>query len=488
MAAPSNSREQSRGYETSLAHGFRSLKSILVNSSTIYVAESMVNGSVYSLTVDGKNTKILAEDLKLPVGLATDSSSLYCGGFGAYSDLGGWHWGELKKIRLATRQIVDLAQSGYLDGIFSIAVSPPYVYYLCYWVGVPVRIPIDGGLIEYLDNGTLKDNQFVSTYAYGWQPMTLLATESNLYYSFQGNIYTRPTTDNGLITKLTTYPSYWSGESVDYIPSMVMDSQYIFFVNTITGFVRKVPLTGGNVVTLAEGLDHPNNIAVDDGYVYWNELGLNSGGGSIKRMPKNGGAITALVDGLGEVGGIALDKDFVYWTEGDSVNKIAKNATAPTFSPLMATSRTVTFIGNTVAMTGQLNSPADVSNVTLQYSLDNGKTWSLLAELSTDHNGNFSYDWKPAKEGEYLVRAIWNPSIRYQEVMTNSLIIVSITGDITGPSGLPDGTVNMRDVGYVAKRFGTTPSNPMWNPNADIDGNGIINMKDIGLVAKNFGK
>jgi hypothetical protein len=178
-------------------------------------------------------------------------------------------------------------------------------------------------------------------------------------------------------------------------------------------------------MTVAQGLDYPNNIAIDDQYLYWSELGLNSGGGSIKKMPKNGGTITTLVNGLGEVGGLALDKDYVYWTEGDSVNKIAKNATAPTFSPIMSTDKTETFPGQAVTITGQLNSPASASNVTLQYSLDNGKTWSLIAILSTGASGSFSYGWKPAKEGEYLVRAVWTPSIRYQEVIAESALTVA---------------------------------------------------------------
>jgi len=48
--------------------------------------------------------------------------------------------------------------------------------------------------------------------------------------------------------------------------------------------------------------------------------------------------------------------------------------------------------------------------------------------------------------------------------------------------------LDMRDVGYVAKMFGTDPSNPMWDSNADINEDGKIDMKDISTVAKEFGK
>ncbi len=46
----------------------------------------------------------------------------------------------------------------------------------------------------------------------------------------------------------------------------------------------------------------------------------------------------------------------------------------------------------------------------------------------------------------------------------------------------------MKDVAYVAKRFGSNPSSPLWDPNADLNDDGRFDMKDIAAVAKNFGK
>ena len=70
----------------------------------------------------------------------------------------------------------------------------------------------------------------------------------------------------------------------------------------------------------------------------------------------------------------------------------------------------------------------------------------------------------------------------------NCVILVTIPGDLTGPNGIPNGKVDMRDVAYVARRFGTTPSSALWDPNADIDDDGKIDMKDIAIVAGNFGQ
>jgi len=66
-------------------------------------------------------------------------------------------------------------------------------------------------------------------------------------------------------------------------------------------------------------------------------------------------------------------------------------------------------------------------------------------------------------------------------------IRVTITGDITGPDGIPDETVNMRDISMVAILFGVNTPDPKYDPNCDIIHDGTINMRDISLVAKLFG-
>lgn len=59
----------------------------------------------------------------------------------------------------------------------------------------------------------------------------------------------------------------------------------------------------------------------------------------------------------------------------------------------------------------------------------------------------------------------------------------SLPGDVVSPFGV----VDMKDVAYVAKRFGTNPSSPLWDPIADFDSSGKVDMKDIAVVARNFG-
>jgi hypothetical protein len=51
-----------------------------------------------------------------------------------------------------------------------------------------------------------------------------------------------------------------------------------------------------------------------------------------------------------------------------------------------------------------------------------------------------------------------------------------------------NGKVDMKDIGYVARRFMCTPTDPLWDPIADINSDGKIDMSDIGTVARHFGE
>jgi PKD repeat protein len=73
------------------------------------------------------------------------------------------------------------------------------------------------------------------------------------------------------------------------------------------------------------------------------------------------------------------------------------------------------------------------------------------------------------------------------------VINMTLIGDITGPEGVPDGRVDMRDISFAAIRFGAEIGDPNYDPRADITGptylvpDGIINMRDISLIATHFG-
>ena len=60
---------------------------------------------------------------------------------------------------------------------------------------------------------------------------------------------------------------------------------------------------------------------------------------------------------------------------------------------------------------------------------------------------------------------------------------VTLTGDING-----DGIVDYRDIGIIARAYGTVPGDLNWDPRADLIKDSIIDYRDISLCARNYGK
>lgn len=66
-------------------------------------------------------------------------------------------------------------------------------------------------------------------------------------------------------------------------------------------------------------------------------------------------------------------------------------------------------------------------------------------------------------------------------------------GDVTGPSGVPDGKVDIRDVNLVAKYYGTYKGGPpssggySYDPRIDLNYDGKIDIKDVHTVASLYG-
>lgn len=67
-------------------------------------------------------------------------------------------------------------------------------------------------------------------------------------------------------------------------------------------------------------------------------------------------------------------------------------------------------------------------------------------------------------------------------------IVITFPGDVTSAAGDPDFKVDMRDIGAICAKFGTTPSRTNWDPNMDLNDDATVNMRDIGIACNNFGK
>lgn len=94
--------------------------------------------------------------------------------------------------------------------------------------------------------------------------------------------------------------------------------------------------------------------------------------------------------------------------------------------------------------------------------------------------------------GNYTVYAKTHYLLAYVASAQTNFTVKLIT-DLTGPKGVPDGKVDIRDIQFVARRFGTISGGPNWDPRADLTGqtplvpDGKVDIRDISLVARAFG-
>jgi hypothetical protein len=110
-------------------------------------------------------------------------------------------------------------------------------------------------------------------------------------------------------------------------------------------------------IPLATGLNAPNAMAIDATYVYWAEQGSNDlavmpqpdpnayKDGSIKRVPIAGGAVDTLASAEYDPYGLVADANNIYWTSWGSgeVRRLAKNAALGTKPTVMATGLSLSF-------------------------------------------------------------------------------------------------------------------------------------------------
>ena len=112
---------------------------------------------------------------------------------------------------------------------------------------------------------------------------------------------------------------------------------------------------------------------------------------------------------------------------------------------------------------------------------------SLIVVLESGNSTETSVMWNTASFmiGNYTISAYSEPLPSEigvaDNTFTNGLVYIGIVGDINA-----DGRVDMKDIGYIARRFLIPHMDGLWDPNADIDDDGKIDMKDIGIAARHF--
>ncbi len=104
----------------------------------------------------------------------------------------------------------------------------------------------------------------------------------------------------------------------------------------------------------------------------------------------------------------------------------------PPPSPLtvisLSLSAPVVRANSSLTISGVVRQNPAAYNVTIQYSLDKGRTWTTIATVQTSADGRFSATWKPTKNGDYVVRAVVGNLTSNQVMLTVSpCMIVAAT-------------------------------------------------------------
>lgn len=253
--------------------------------------------------------------------LAVDTVNMYWSQYGTTSPAMNW-----KPIGGGSITPLD-TNDGYLSDPRGIAVDGLWVYWVDYANGVVEKVPKAGGPRIVLvappdggpppaDGGAVPD---AGTMAPG-HPSDIAVDDANIYWvSFDGQVLTMPKDSDG--------GAAWSviANGENHPVAIAVDDVNVYWVNQgdsnpNTGSVRqsaKGAGTGRTILTLSGGEDQPSDIAVDATSVYWTNR-VNPG--TVKKAPIGGGAVVTLADKQGAPTGIAVDSadagpsGYIYWT------------------------------------------------------------------------------------------------------------------------------------------------------------------------------
>jgi hypothetical protein len=145
---------------------------------------------------------------------------------------------------------------------------------------------------------------------------------------------------------------------------------------------------------------------------------------------------------------------------------------------------TVVRINVTVANYG---ARSETFNVTLYYDSTDIST-QVVNDLTPAVSLILMFEWDttPVPKGKYTIRARAHPLPGETNTEDNdaaTVIIETIKGDVTG-----DFKVDIHDLYQFAHAYDTTPEDPKWNPNCDLNDDERISIGDLFYAARNYGK
>jgi hypothetical protein len=164
---------------------------------------------------------------------------------------------------------------------------------------------------------------------------------------------------------------------------LAVDDHFVYWASTGTvindpkfasdGKIERVEKDGTGRTTLASGLSGPTSVAVDDSFVYFAESGLAQGNASkgVRRVSKNGGTVQRLYDNPVDL--LTLNGDDLYLLyENYSANKISITQVAKaggqvkrSFTDVLVIDNTMTIYDGRIYYYSKTKASAAVASVTL---------------------------------------------------------------------------------------------------------------------------
>ena len=318
-----------------LASGLSISSKIMVDSAAIYWAEDdntvpyyndATTGIIRKVGKNGGTVTTLASGLNHPSGVLLDASNIY------FIERGSWpnSNGTIKRVPKNGGTITILASGlDYPQGAGTIEAADVYFADPCN----VNKVGINGGPVTTIATDVC------------WGPGAVTVDHSGSLYCILVSGLTstgglkKVSVNGGPVTTLATVSTGSNDIALDasYVYWTVQGTPPYGYPVAGNGVLRKVSKNGGTVTTLASGLNAPQGIAFDSasGYVYWIEAGTWSDGvynantGSIKKIPVSGGTITTLASGLNAPSTIQVDGTNIYYSEtpnsgGGSIKKMGE--------------------------------------------------------------------------------------------------------------------------------------------------------------------
>ena len=279
-------------------------RSLVLGSSRAFISNE-TSGSTGVLRFEKSLTAVTPLTQTLAQALATDATHIY--------------FGETRGLQRVPQAggAVETVVAGAVPS--AIAIDDTTVYWVeTTWVGG-------------LESGTSSCSLFRADKA-GGTPTALgqLATDcgpadlvlvtsggpSGLYFMRGGDLMRAPFDGTGPVVAATMNAA--AGSS-----SLTRDDTSFYLALFQEGTILSVPLSGGAVQTLAQGLRFPVSLVAAADSLYW----IDTGGtvslldtGTVMKLAKTGGTPTVLASGLHDAPHLVVDDTSVYWLDRPSSN------------------------------------------------------------------------------------------------------------------------------------------------------------------------